>query len=135
MDRFTSRRLSLNHQPVAWPLLPSYTQKLVGDAHFQKRGRRGGRVGFQGCCCGLLRGNMFSSFSIYFSSKPKASTSHGSSMRFACMDVSTGQVFWNSFQLANSGLHTSKISTYPALKLIAQQFKFSCRCHSFQTDK
>ena len=56
-------------------------------------------------------------------------------MHFACMEVSTVQVLWSSFQQANSGLHISKISTYPALKLIAQQFKFSRRCHSFQTNK
>ena len=50
-------------------------------------------------------------------------------MRFACMEVSTVQVFWSCFQLANSGLRTSEISTYPALKLVAQQSKFSSRCH------
>ena len=72
---------------------------------------------------------------IYFSWKPKASTSHRSSMRLACMEVSTIQVFWSCFQLANSGLRISEISTYPALMLIAQQFKFSCRCHSFKPTK
>ena len=91
---------------------------------------------YEGCIVIGVTSKKFVANFTYFSAKPQASTSHCSSMRFACMEVSTVQVFLSCFQLANSGLRTSeKISTYPALELIAQQFKFSCRCHSFKPTK
>lgn len=57
MDRFTFLNLVLGRCCPA-------IHKLVGDTHFQKYGCRRVTMGLQGCCCGLFKGNMFSSFSI-----------------------------------------------------------------------